>query len=271
MSRTVPCSEIGGTLSISGIANCVVPCSAYFSKSSSSMCLASGPNLSKKSLRSVRSRSARSRRVRSGALKAKWQSRSKGSASGCLSQFVEFDAPVGQCSDDLVATAGVCPAVAKLGGVGKQGPNLVGRVVGILHHPQLIALRVEFIDQMGRNFDLPAIDVELPSLAARQDWVSDDLAIVARVFLAGRDFRLFAGWVSFIINGLFGHGHWVAVELRVGEQPGRLGEVEDVEEVFAVIVSQSSAPADDLLELDDGVDHAGQTRCSCRSERPRRL
>ena len=60
------------------------PCSAYFSKRSLRMSLASGLYLSKKSLRSVRSRSARSRRVRSGALKARWQSKSNGSASGCL-------------------------------------------------------------------------------------------------------------------------------------------------------------------------------------------
>ena len=53
-----------------------------------------GAYLSKKSLRSALSRCARSRRVRSGALKARWQSRSKGSASGCLrcfGQFVEVD------------------------------------------------------------------------------------------------------------------------------------------------------------------------------------
>ena len=37
-----------------------------------------------------------------------------------------------------------------------------------------------------------------------------------------------------------------------------MGKVEKIEEVFAVVVAEAAPPPDDLLELDDGVDHAGQ-------------
>ena len=155
--------------------------------------MASGPNLSKKSLRSVRSRSARSRRVRSGALKAKWQSRSKGSASGwSAAQPIRRSRCPGRPRQSMISLRALASAqrLRRSAALAKQGPHLVGRVVGVLDHPELVALRVELVDQMGGDFHLPAIDVELPPLRspghrALPDYLGDLAIVVPLVFLAG--------------------------------------------------------------------------------------
>ena len=88
--------------------------------------------------------SARSRRVRSGALKARWQSRSKGSASGWLGglgQLVEVDAALLQRRDDLGPLVRVAPAwrAARRGRI--QRAHLLGGVVGELDDAELLAVR----------------------------------------------------------------------------------------------------------------------------------
>ena len=61
------------------------------------------------------------------------------------------------------------------------------------------------------------------------------------------------------VNLLLGGEGGVAVEGRVGEVAGGgAGVVEDVEAELAVVVADAGAAADDLLELDHGVDQAHQ-------------
>ncbi len=120
---------------------------------------------------------------------------------------------------------------------------------------------------MGGDFDLPAIDVVLPPLlpfAARIGTANFAAVVVPRVVLdfgrsfAGIDLRFFAGRVSVVVNLLLSDNCRIAVELGIGKQASGLSVVEDVEEVFAVIVAEAGAAANDLLELDHRIDDAGQ-------------
>ena len=87
--------------------------------------------------------------------------------------------------------------------------------------------------------------------------LSDDLAFLF-LCLLGRDDRFLACGSPVVVHCRLGDDCRVAIELGVGEQPGGLGEVEDVEEELAVVVPQPGAATDDLLELHDGVHHAGE-------------
>ena len=72
--------------------------------------------MSKKSLRSCLTRCARSRRVRNGALKARWQRRSKGIGFGLLGlfcQLFEADAAFRKRLNDFIALFGIGPRVRK--------------------------------------------------------------------------------------------------------------------------------------------------------------
>ena len=98
--------------------------------------LASGPYCAKKSLLASRAAAAaRSRRVRSGALKARWQSRSNGSASGCLAASASSSKSMprsASCLDDLGAlSAGSAQRAAQVGGGRAERAHLLGRVVGV--------------------------------------------------------------------------------------------------------------------------------------------
>ena len=117
----------------------------------------------------LRRRCARSRRVRSGALKARWQSRSNGSASGCSAARPvrrSLIPALGKALDDLArAASGSAQRSRSSGAVGQSVRTLLGRVVGVADDAELLAVGVELVDQMGRDLDLAAVEVELPPLA----------------------------------------------------------------------------------------------------------
>ena len=131
--------------------NWVVPCSAYFSRRSLEDVFGFGAVLVEEILPSVRSRSARSRRVRNGPLKAKWHSRSNGSASGLLggiSQLIEVDTPLFQSSLMIsLRQSALAHRLRSSAALGKRDRTLSGRIVGILHNLQPIAIGVEFVDE----------------------------------------------------------------------------------------------------------------------------
>ena len=180
--------------------------------------------------------------------------------AGGLGQFVEVDAAFGQRLDDLGALLGVGPLRAQLGRGRDRGAHLLGGVVGVAHDPQLLAVGVEFVDEVGGDLDLAAVEVELarvPRAAARSSaglglrLGSPPARSGSSMHLGRRPFRA--------VDLLFGDQGRVAVEVRVGEQAGgRAGVVEDVEPELAVVVADAGAAADDLLELGHGADHAGQ-------------
>ena len=63
----------------------------------------------------------------------------------------------------------------------------------------------------------------------------------------------------FSFNLLLGDLGRVAVEIGVGEHPGGgAGVVDDVEPQLAVVVADTGAATDDLLELGHGADDAGK-------------
>ena len=163
ISITLPRCEIGGTLRTSGMTNCAVPCSAYFSSRSVSIARASGPYFSKKFFSSFLTRSARSRRVRNGPLKARWHSRSKGSASGWLldcSQLIEIDAALFQFGDDLGAKRRIRPLFPQVGRRRIDGSHFLGGVFGESHDAQLPPVRIELVNQMRGDLDLAAVKVK---------------------------------------------------------------------------------------------------------------
>ena len=147
--------------------------------------------------------------------------------------------------------------------LGNSVRTLVGGVVGVFDHLKLLAVGVKFVDQVGGDLDLPAIDIVfLPLFAATAGHAGPPMIPPSSSILVGSftllDFGFFAGGIPFVVNVLFGDDGRIAVEFGIGKQAGGLGEVEDVEEILAVVVPEPGATADDLLELDHRIDDAGQ-------------
>ena len=137
---TLPCSESAAPPAHPAIRTAPSPCSAYLSSSSSRICPASGPYWSKKSFFSLRSRCARSRRVRSGALNARWQSRSNGSASGWFRRLrASSSKSIPSSSWSMMAdrVVRIGPIVAQLGRVAVERADLLGGVIGELARPRV--------------------------------------------------------------------------------------------------------------------------------------
>ena len=158
----------------------------------------------------------------------------------CRSEFVEVDAPLFQGGNDLRPSGGIRPAAAQVGGVGEERPHLVGGVVGVLDHAELVTLGVKLVDEMGSDFHLPAIDVELAPLAlvlvVGLPELPGDLAFLVPCIL-GRDHLLVAKGRALVVHRRLGDDGRVAVERGVGKQAGGLGKVDDVEEELAVVVT----------------------------------
>ena len=83
---------------------------------------------------------------------------------GGLGQVVEVDAALFEPVDDVPAFVGIGPFAAQLSRIAVQRANLVGRVVGELHDAKLIAVGIEFVNQMGGDLDVAAVEVELAPL-----------------------------------------------------------------------------------------------------------
>ena len=109
--------------------------------------------------------------------------------SGGLGQLVKVDAAFLQPVDDLGTPGRIGPVVAQVGGVGEQRPHLLAGVVGELHDAELLAVGVEFVDQVGGDLDRAAIEVEFPALALDGSEAGGSAPIVffrlARPFRAG--------------------------------------------------------------------------------------
>ena len=82
---------------------------------------------------------------------------------GGLGQMVEVDSAFGQTVDDFATPLWVGPFAAQFGGVAVQRADLVRRVIGELDDAELRTVGVEFVDKVGRDFHLAAIEVELLS------------------------------------------------------------------------------------------------------------
>ena len=54
---------------------------------------------------------------------------------------------------------------AQFGGDRAERADLLGRVVGVADDAELLAVRVEFVDQVGGDLDLSAVEVELPAFS----------------------------------------------------------------------------------------------------------
>jgi len=67
-----------------------------------------------------------------------------------------------------MASVRVSPFLAQIGGIPKERPHFIGRIVGVFDDSKLIPLGVEFINQMGSDLDLTAINVEPVSKAIFQ-------------------------------------------------------------------------------------------------------
>ena len=63
-------------------------------------------------------------------------------------------------SERLSGSAHRC---AQLGGGRTERPHAFGGVVGVLDDAELLAVRVQFVDQMRHDLDLAAVEIELPS------------------------------------------------------------------------------------------------------------
>src|SRR6266540_6727063 len=178
--------------------------------------------------------------------------------AGDLAELGEVDAALLQFLDDLGTLRRVGPACAQRRRARAQHADLLAGVVGVPDHPELPAVRIELVDEMRRDLDSTAVEVELAVLVR---WRLDDLGLGAGL---GRHGPGGGGLVKGLglpvpRNLLLGQPDRVAVEGGVGEQPGRRSRVvDDVEPELAVVVAHARAAADDLLELGHGADHTGE-------------
>ncbi len=130
-----------------------------------------------------------------------------------------------------------------------------------LHHAQLLAVGVEFVDQVGGDLD-----------AARHRSRTCGRVAVSLIVEPGRHGRPrvrsgraeprrrpSSGWMALPSSSMACSmmATRIAVEIGIGEvTSGRAGVIEDGEGQFAVVLAHTRAAPDDLLELGHGVDHA---------------
>src|SRR3984893_18603870 len=173
-----------------------------------------------------------------------------------IRQFVEADTTCCERPYDLGALCGVCPLFPERRRGWAKRPDRLRGVIGIAHDPELLAIRVQLVNQVSRHLDLAAVKVELsPLFCRRLDDLWFALAWWDRLGFGFRDGHHFAVRRDL----LFCDPSRVAVEQGVSEQPGgRPGVVKDVEPELAVIVADARAAANDLLELAHRTNHTGK-------------
>ncbi len=81
--------------------------------------------------------------------------------AGLGGHLLEINAALGKLADDVGALIGIGPADAQFVRAGAERPHLFGGVVGELDDAELLAVRVEFIDEVRGNLDLAAVEIEL--------------------------------------------------------------------------------------------------------------
>ena len=181
--------------------------------------------------------------------------------AGHRAQLVEADAALFEQLDHQRAGLRIGPLLAQRRQRGVERAHLFAGIVGVLHDPQLLAVRVQLVDQVGDDLHHTAVEVEL-ARRCRWRWVGHvvplqfadvpALATVAHRLLqhrGGSDHAL-------PIDHVLYHRRGVAVECGVGEEcAGGAGIVDDVEVQLPVVVAQPGAAADDLLELHHRADH----------------
>ncbi len=87
---------------------------------------------------------------------------------GGLGEFLEADAALGQSPDDLGSLHGIGPLRPQFRRGRAQRADGLCRVVGVADDPELLPVRVEVVDEVGRDLDLAAIEVELAVLLGRR-------------------------------------------------------------------------------------------------------
>ena len=131
-------------------------------------------------------------------------------------QVFEVDAAVFQPLDDVATSLWISPFASQLGGVAEESANLVGCVVGELYDAELVAVRIEFVHEVGSNLHLASIEVELASRFIRpigRQWFG---AFVFGFFFRC-DYCFFVDGFAFLVNGLFGFDGWIAIEIGIGK------------------------------------------------------
>src|SRR5262245_54863616 len=78
--------------------------------------------------------------------------------SGCR-KFVKVYAAFFQGCDNGSALSGIAPFVSQIRSRWIDAPYFLARVVGIFLHTELFAIRVEFVDEVGGNFDPSVVHV----------------------------------------------------------------------------------------------------------------
>jgi hypothetical protein len=137
---------------------------------------------------------------------------------GRLGQLGKIHAALLQALDDLRTLGRIGPLRAQLRRRRTQGPNRFPRVFGITDHAELLAVRVQLVNQVRRDLDLAAVEVEfLPPLPQRFDdlgtSVSRRFAFRLRFGLAdGGDFPL-------LVDFLLGDPHRITIKGGIGEEP----------------------------------------------------
>ena len=99
---------------------------------------------------------------------------------GGLGQLVEVDAALLERLDDLGALLGIGPCGAQLRRGRAERADLLGGVVGVADDAELLAVRVELVDQVRGDLDLAAVEVELAALARSAARRSSDRPSSAR-------------------------------------------------------------------------------------------
>ena len=148
-----------------------------FQTRSSRIWRASGPYRLKKSACDSRNRCARSRRVRSRSVKGQMAEQVEWVSLRLLrhlGQLIEADASLGQPANYLRSLRRVRPLCLQLWRGGTQGADRFRRVVLVADHPQLRAVRVDVVNEVGDDFDLPPIEVELTGWPCLQTRWSPD-------------------------------------------------------------------------------------------------
>ena len=87
---------------------------------------------------------------------------------GGFGKVIEADATLGQALDDFGSPHGVGPLRPQGRGVRAQGANGLGGVVGVADDPQLLAVRVDVIDEVRRDLDVAPVEVELAVFLGRR-------------------------------------------------------------------------------------------------------
>ncbi len=84
---------------------------------------------------------------------------------------------------------GVRPLLAQLRRMRTQRAHGLGGVVGVPHDAQLLAVGVKLVDEMRRDLDLPAVEIEFSPLVGRR---LDDVGLargLLGLLLASNRFR----------------------------------------------------------------------------------